>query len=96
MMILYISSYSAIPCHLEQMLPSLGYNIRFLRPLIEIVQTLEVHEIFLLECSLREGNGNMFASDPLIKIAFNLDLEFISNEEEIKVWTYNCQDKGDY
>jgi hypothetical protein len=70
-----------IPCHLEQMLPNSGYNIRLLHSLLEILQTLEVREIFLFVGGLRECDGNVFAGDPLVEIVFNLDSEFISDEE---------------
>ena len=66
------------------MLPKLGYNVRFLSPLIEIPQMLEVHEILLFICHLRESDRNVFASDPLIKVVFNLDSEYISHDEESK------------
>ena len=73
-----------VPCHLEQMLPKSGYDIGILGPLIKILQTLHMCEILLFICVLREGDGNVFASDPLIKVIFDLELEPMSHEEETK------------
>ena len=66
------------------MLPNSGYNVRVLHPLVEIPQMLEVHEVLLFICRLQEGDGNVFAGDPFIEVIFNLDLEYISHDEESK------------
>ena len=76
------------------MLPNSGHDIGFFCPLVEIVQTLEVCEVFLFICRLREGDGDMFSGDPLIEIVFNLDSVPFSHEEENEHITYNCKDKG--
>ena len=57
---------SLVPRHLEQMLPESGYNVRFPRPVVKVLQTLDMCKILLFVCVLREGNGNMFTGNPFI------------------------------
>jgi hypothetical protein len=38
---------SHIPCHLEQMLPELGYDVGFFCLLVEVLQTLDVCKVLL-------------------------------------------------
>ena len=54
------------------MLPYSGYDVGILRLFIKVLETLDVCEIFLFICVLREGDANMFASNPLVKVVFNL------------------------
>lgn len=61
------------------MLPN---DIGILHPLIEILETLEMSEVLLFVCGLQEGNGNIFPSNPLVEVVFDLHSEPINNEEE--------------
>ena len=69
------------------MLPQVGYNVGFPHLLVEVLQVLDVSKVLLLVCVLREGNGDMFTSNPLIEVVFDLDSESMSNEEKSK-----CED----
>ena len=66
------------------MLPKSRHNIGFLRPLIKVLEALEVCKVFLFVSGLREGHGKVFPSDPFIKVIFDLDSESMSREEETK------------
>lgn len=54
------------------MLPNSWHNISFLRPLVEILQTLEVCKVLLFVSSFWEGDGNVFAGNPFVKVVFDL------------------------
>jgi hypothetical protein len=66
------------------MLPNSRYYIQFLRLLVEIFESLEVHEVLFFVCRLREGDGHMFSGNLFVEIVFDLDEGSFSRAEEIK------------
>ena len=49
------------------------YYVGVLRPLVKILESFEVGEIFLFVSVLREGDRNVFAGNPLIEVVFDLE-----------------------
>lgn len=49
------------------------YYVGVLRPLVKILESFEVGEIFLFVSGLREGDRNVFAGNPLIEVVFDLE-----------------------
>ena len=81
------------------MLPNSGYNTRFLRPLVNILRTLEVRDVILFIGGLREGDRNVFTGNPLIEVVFNLDSEIrnplLAMKRKKNIKTYNYQGNCD-
>jgi len=65
------------PRHLEEMLPESRHDVGFLGLLVKVIEALEVCEVLLFICILREGDGNVFASNPLIEVVFDLKFESV-------------------
>ena len=76
------------------MFPNSWYDARFLCPLVEILETLQVGDVLLFIRGLRECDGDMLPGNPFVKVVFDLDSESISYYQEGKKRTYNCQNQG--
>jgi hypothetical protein len=57
--------------------PEPRHDVGFLGLLVKVLQALEVCEVLLFVCVLREGDSNVFTGNPLIEVVFNLKFEFV-------------------
>jgi len=57
--------------------PELRHDVGFLGLLIEVLQALEVCEVLLFICILRDRDSNVFTSNPLIEVVFDLKFESV-------------------
>ena len=43
-----------------------------------LLKTLDMCEVLLFICILRERDGDMFSSNPFVEVVLNLELEYMS------------------
>lgn len=61
-----------LPSHLEHMFEETRHDVRLMRFLLEVRDKFEVGSVFSLVGCSGKGDINVFTSNPLVKVIFNL------------------------